>query len=44
MLLLQTHMGGGHGGQSGLYGYLEDSAFEYAFVLDQLGMLKDPEE
>ena len=36
ILLLHTNMGGGHGGQSGLYGYIQDIAFEYAFVLDQL--------
>ncbi len=37
LLLLKTHMGAGHGGQSGRYGRLEDTAWVFAFVLDQLG-------
>ena len=36
-LLLKTNMGAGHGGNSGRYGWIEDQAFRYAFVLDQLG-------
>ena len=36
-LLLKTTMEGGHFGQSGRYGWLEDEAFVYAFVLDHLG-------
>ncbi|MFG0257508.1 MAG: S9 family peptidase [Phycisphaerales bacterium JB043] len=36
-LLLKTHMGAGHGGRSGRYGYLEDRALMYAFIIDQLG-------
>jgi len=38
-LLLKTDMGAGHGGQSGRYGRLEDRAFEYAFILDRLGVV-----
>lgn len=36
-LLLKTNMGAGHGGASGRYDYLEETAFEYAFLLDQVG-------
>jgi oligopeptidase B len=36
-VLLKTHMGAGHAGRSGRYGYLEDKAFEMAWTLDQLG-------
>ncbi len=35
-LLLKTNMESGHGGKSGRYGYLEELAFEFAFVLDRL--------
>ena len=38
-LLLKTNMGAGHAGASGRYDALEESAFEYAFLLDQLGAL-----
>ncbi len=38
LLLLKTEMGSGHMGRSGRYGYLEETAFEFAFVLDRLGM------
>lgn len=37
ILLLKTNMGAGHGGASGRYDYLKEIAFEYAFILDQLG-------
>ena len=37
LLLLKTNMGAGHAGASGRYDALEESAFEYAFLLDQLG-------
>jgi oligopeptidase B len=36
-LLLKTTMEGGHFGQSGRYGWLEDEAFVMAFMLDHLG-------
>ena len=38
LLLLKTNMGAGHGGPSGRYDYLKEIAFEYAFILDVLGM------
>jgi len=37
-LLLKTKMGAGHGGASGRYDFLKDLAFEYAFVLEYLGI------
>ena len=37
-LLLKTIMGAGHGGVSGRYDRLKEIAFEYAFVLDVLGI------
>ncbi len=40
MLLLKTEMGAGHFGSSGRYEWLKDEAFEYAFVLNALGMEK----
>ncbi len=38
-LVLKTHMGAGHQGKSGRYGYIEDKAFSTAFVLDKLGCI-----
>ena len=35
-LLLKTEMGSGHGGPSGRYDALRETAFEYAFILDVL--------
>ena len=37
-LLLKTHMGAGHGGVSGRYARIREVAFEYAWVLDKLGV------
>jgi oligopeptidase B len=37
-LLLKTEMGSGHGGVSGRYSRLREIAFDYAFVLDVLGI------
>ena len=37
-LLLKTNMGAGHGGASGRYDYLREIAFDYAFLLTQLGI------
>ena len=39
-LLLKTEMGAGHGGPSGRYDYLKETAFEYAFIFDLLGIDK----
>jgi oligopeptidase B len=39
LLLLKTNMGAGHQGASGRYGYLEELAFDYSFVLDRLGLM-----
>lgn len=38
VLLLKANMGAGHGGASGRYDALRDTAFDYAFVLTQLGI------
>jgi oligopeptidase B len=38
ILLLKTNMGAGHGGASGRYEQLKELAFEYAFILDILGV------
>ena len=40
VLLLKTNMGAGHGGASGRYESLKEIALKYAFVLDQLGLVK----
>jgi oligopeptidase B len=31
-------MGAGHGGSSGRYNRLRETAFEYAFIMDRLGV------
>jgi oligopeptidase B len=36
-LLLHTNMAAGHGGASGRYDYLKEIAFDYAFLLRELG-------
>jgi oligopeptidase B len=38
VLLLVTNMAAGHGGASGRYDALRETAFDYAFVLEQLGV------
>ncbi len=40
LLILKTNMGAGHMGASGRYDYLKEIAFEYAFLLDQLGIAR----
>mgnify|MGYP002783590076 CR=1 FL=1 len=37
-LLLRMNMGAGHGGSSGRYERLREIAFDYAFILDQVGL------
>jgi oligopeptidase B len=37
-LILKTNMGAGHGGSSGRYDALHETAFTYAFVLWQMGL------
>jgi len=37
-LLLKTNMAAGHGGASGRYDFLREIAFDYSFVLTQLGL------
>ncbi len=37
-LLLKTNMAGGHGGSSGRYDRLKETAFDQAFVLSELGV------
>ena len=39
-LLLHTNMDAGHGGASGRYDYLKEVAFDYAFLLTQLGVVE----
>ena len=39
-LLLKTNMAAGHSGASGRHNYLREIAFEYAFILDVLGMME----
>jgi oligopeptidase B len=38
VLLLKTNMAAGHGGASGRYDFLREVAFDYAFVLAQMGI------
>ena len=37
-LILKTNMGAGHGGASGRYDRLHDAAFDYAYILNQMGI------
>lgn len=39
-LLLVTNMEAGHGGASGRYDYLKEIAFDYAFLLRELGLVR----
>ena len=39
-LLLHTNMDAGHGGASGRYDYLKEVAFDYAFLLTELGAVE----
>ena len=38
LLLLKTNMGSGHFGASGRYEHLKETAFNYAFILNRLGI------
>lgn len=38
VLLLKTNMAAGHGGASGRYEHLKEIAFDYSFILTQLGV------
>src|SRR5213596_2007768 len=38
LLLLKCNLGAGHGGASGRYDYLKDLAYDYCFMLSQLGI------
>ncbi|MHA2295496.1 MAG: S9 family peptidase [Candidatus Hodarchaeales archaeon] len=38
ILLLKTNMGTGHFGESGRYSHIEEIAFNYAFIIDILGI------
>jgi len=41
-LLLHINLDAGHGGASGRYDYLKEIAFDYAFLLTQLGVVTTP--
>ena len=38
VLMLKTNMGAGHGGASGRYDSMKEAAFNYAFILTQMGI------
>ncbi len=40
VLLLKINMAAGHGGASGRYDFLREAAFDYAFILGQVGITK----
>jgi len=39
LLLLEANLGAGHGGASGRYDYLRDLAFDYTFLLNEMGLV-----
>ena len=39
-LLLKINMGAGHGGASGRYDRLHETAFEYAWLMSQVGITR----
>ena len=39
-LLLHTNMGAGHGGASGRYDHLREVAFEFAWLMSQVGITR----
>jgi oligopeptidase B len=41
ILLLKVNMAAGHGGASGRYNALKETAFTYAFILNQMGVQKE---
>ena len=41
LLLMKTNMGAGHGGQSGRWNSLKETAEEFAFILWQMGMAEE---
>ncbi len=43
LLLLKTNMGAGHGGQSGRWNSLKETAEEFAFILWQMEMVEEAE-
>jgi oligopeptidase B len=38
-LILKVNMGAGHGGASGRYDAIHETAFDYAFMLWQMGIM-----
>ncbi|MHA7820830.1 MAG: S9 family peptidase [Erythrobacter sp.] len=44
VLLMKTNMGAGHGGQSGRWNSLRETAEEFAFILWQMGMVPEAGE
>jgi oligopeptidase B len=40
-LLLKVNFGAGHGGSSGRYDALKETAFDYAFMLWQMGLTEE---
>jgi oligopeptidase B len=41
-LYFKINLAGGHGGSSGRYDRLRETAFRYSFVLDAVGLAKGP--